>query len=99
MKKVVYKYPLDPNYPKLSIPGHGELLSAVEQKGDIVLYALVNVREKHDTYIIPDRVYDILLLGTGHEIPAWKFEGHTFLNTVNIGNGDLMFHVFYKEVI
>ena len=99
MMKVVYKYPVDITYPRLVVPTGAQLLSAVEQNGEIVIYALVDIREKHDTYIIPDVTYNILVLGTGHEVARWKLDSYTFLDTVKMNDGVLMFHVFYKEVV
>ena len=96
MMKVVYKYPLDPSYPRLDI--QGSILSAVEQKGDIVIYALIDKFEKYDNHVAYERAYEFAVLGTGQEIKDWKLDGFTFLNTVNISNGDLMFHVFYREL-
>jgi hypothetical protein len=40
-------------------------------------------------------VYEILVCGTGHEVTN-DISKYTFLDTVKISNGTLMFHVFYK---
>lgn len=91
MKKV-FKYTLNVTAEQvLELPKGAELISAKEQFGNIVLYALVNPEVK-----IYDG-YNILVLGTGYEVSE-HIEDYTFLNTVKIMMGKFMFHIFYKKM-
>lgn len=88
MKKI-FKFKLEITDEQiLSLPLNSRILSVAEQFGDMVLYAVVDTSEdlKED--------YKIIIHGTGH--PANDIDNCTFLGTVKMEDGQLMFHVFYK---
>ena len=91
MKKI-YKYQIIPqDFQALELPEGSKILSVSEQYNNIVLHALVNPDiEEID-------IYDIAVKGTGHDFPK-KLDTYTFLGTVKLMNGALMFHIFYKKV-
>lgn len=66
------------------------LLSVEEQRGDIVLYAIVD-DESNATIPI-----DIAIIGTGNVIRQ-NLSAYRFMGTVKLMNGGLMFHVFAKH--
>ena len=87
--KNIYKYTIMPtNKQDLVIPSD-KILSANEQRGDIVVYAI------RDERLEPIN-YTFRIIGTGHPID-YDISEYTFLNTVKMHNGSLMFHVFYKK--
>jgi len=63
----------------------------IEQYDGMVLYAIV------DTDSSETELYDIAVKGTGHDFPE-KLDTYTFLDSVKLMNGSLVFHVFYKKV-
>ena len=88
--KNILKYVLMPtDVQTLSIQSYS-VLSVQEQKGDIVVYALVD----HDLPVVE---YEFRVVGTGHTI-AFNPEDMEFLGTVKLHNGALMFHIFCREV-
>jgi len=66
------------------------ILSAKEQYGNIVIYALNDT----DLKIIN---YQFLIIATGNKCP--RIDGFKFLDTVRMENGAYIFHVFYKEYL
>ena len=85
--KRIFKYVLVPtDYQIVKLPTGSRILSAESQMDDIVLYALI---EDSQTYM--DNV-EIIVKGTGHD--ANDLKNFTFLNTVKLRDGLLMFHVF-----
>jgi len=91
MDKKIYKYTLSfEDLQTLSLPGRSEILSVCEQYGNMVLYAIV------DSEITVFHDYEIRIYGTGHPVPSW-LEDFTFLGTVKLSDGSLMFHVFYQK--
>lgn len=91
MKKI-YKYTLKPtDFQILELPKKSNIISVIEQKNQIVLYAIVN------DDISETELYDIIIKETGHDLPE-NFDLYTFLGSVNLINGSLIFHVFYKKV-
>lgn len=72
-----------------------KLLSAQVQHGNIVVWAEVDTD-------MPDRVFNIFPIGTGWDVSAFKedfFDTYAFLDTVQLGGGSLVFHIYYKEII
>ncbi len=87
--KRIFKYTLKAkDVQDVVIPYPNRILSVTEQYGSIVVYALVDDCEDRD-----GEIYNFQIRGTGHD--ASGLEGYTFLDTVKIHGGDLMFHVFY----
>lgn len=91
MKKI-YKYTLMvTDEQTLELPLGSQLLCAKEQKDEVVVYALVNPTEENREN------YKVLAYGTGHNI-AEDLSDYSFLDTVLIFNGGLVFHFFYKRI-
>jgi len=91
MKKI-YKYTLKPtDFQILELPKKSNIISVIEQNNQIVLYAIINDNMSET------ELYDIMIKGTGHDLPE-NFDLYTFLNSVNLIDGSLIFHVFYKNV-
>jgi hypothetical protein len=97
MTSKIFKYPIEvTDTQTIKLPAGSRILSVMNQYEKIVLYALVSDNEK-DT-----KEVSIRIVGTGHVIdffiPALEFGGgYTFLGTVSLHDGRLMFHVFYKK--
>ena len=91
MKKI-YKYTLKTvDFQNLELPKGSKIISVIELYDGIVLYAIV------DTDTSETELYDIAIKGTGHPFPE-KLDTYTFLGSVKLMNGQLIFHVFYKKV-
>jgi hypothetical protein len=75
---------------KVVVPRPGRILSVVNQNEKIVLYVMVNDNAS-STYSL-----EIIIYGTGHEIKG-NTDHLLFLDTVNLSEGDLMFHVFLRR--
>jgi hypothetical protein len=95
----IFKYIIEPD--KLSLdhsvtlelPRRAEVISAAEQREDIVIYAVVDVEEKKtDDHLI-------WIVGTGHEIPEAVLDQSLckFLGTVSLQKGDFMFHIYWTK--
>jgi hypothetical protein len=90
MKKI-YKYELDiTDNQTIDIPSD-TILSVMEQNSKVVVYALV------DTENVLLTTYEFGMNGTGNPI-NFDVDSFTFLGTVKLYDGGLMFHVFYKKV-
>lgn len=89
--QTIWKYTLkSQEYQLIEMPHSARVISAEEQFGEIVVYAVI---ELPNTSIPWNR--EFVVLGTGHETEHDLNEYH-FLNTVKLENGALMFHVFHK---
>ncbi|MBT2759901.1 hypothetical protein [Paenibacillus sp. ISL-20] len=87
----VWKYTLEVDESQdIDMPKGSEIISVETQGESIVIYALVRPQEEKDTY-------RVLVYGTGHDIHLNVTE-YKFLGTAKFGNGELMFHVFYKRI-
>jgi hypothetical protein len=93
---IIGKFPLETTDRQvLEIPAPAQILSVVEQRGEIVLYAILNPDAPTVTKVID-------IYGTGHQIPKERstYMGEpqktpgTFLGTVATIGGSLMWHVF-----
>lgn len=89
--KAIYKYPLKiTDGLQLELPKDSVVLSVAEQDSHIVLYALVDTVEKEkETHLIR-------IVSTGHPLPENFLLEFSFIGTVKMMNGQLMFHVFKK---
>ena len=89
----IFKYIIPPqDNCELVLPVGSKILSVAEQRDNIVIYVLVPVSDEE----LSTKKVKILVTGTGHTIHESMYE-YKFLGTVNMYNGTLMFHVFYKE--
>lgn len=88
----IYKYPLSAktvNY--LDLPKGAKIISTEPQRGGVNIYALV------DTEQTEEETFEVLLYGTGHNVTP-RIDEYTFVGTVSLHDGDLVFHIFYQKV-
>lgn len=90
--KSVWKFKLDPSQNNIvEMPLGTKILSIKCQREDIVIYGLVSLNEESK------EVYSLEIFGTGEPIPSY-INSYEFLDTVNMNNDELIFHVFYKRI-
>ena len=89
MKKI-FKYEIKPQDTQILSIQSKNILSAEEQHGKIVIYALVDTE-------IESIEYEFGLNGTGNNI-NFDIDLFEFLDTVKMDNGLLMFHIFYRTI-
>ena len=83
---VIWKYPLlVVSQQRIMMPAQAQILSAQIQQGKPMLWVLVNPRNEKVERIVS--VY-----GTGHVHDRDSFG--TFIDTFQMQNGELIFHVF-----
>ena len=70
------------------LPDRTQILSVAERYEKIMLYAIV----PEDTGVF--KMFSVRVIGTKQ---PGQIEGYTFLGTVKLGGGQLMFHIFYKQ--
>ena len=95
--KTIHKYELRLNLSDnvLQIPSNAEILKVDEQHGVYCLWAIVDTDE-----ISMD---DIVYYGTGHKLPIHMsiaediHKTHTYLDTLQFHNGELVFHFFIQH--
>ena len=75
----------------LLVPKGSKLLSVKEQYGNLVAYVLVGKVIKENTTI------NIRIFGTGHPIGINTTDEWKYLDTVMTNNGELVWHIFYKN--
>ena len=73
-----------------------KLLTAQDQHGTIVVWAEVDTDA-------PARKFEVFPIGTGWPLDPplnreCVLDTHTYLNTVQFAGGNLIFHVYYKDV-
>ena len=84
--KTIYKYPIKAaDRFALSMPQGARVLTVQSQREVPCVWALVDPSE-------PERLYDFALVGTGHK--REDLDGMSYLGTVQLLGGDLIFHVF-----
>ena len=84
----IYKYELQVvDEQEIEMYDEYKLLSVIEQNGKIVVYALINT-DSNPRYNVK-----FIMRGTGHN--AEKAANLTFLGTVKLLNGLLIYHIFY----
>lgn len=85
----IYKYPLAMlDEQTIMIPGGAQLLSVQVQHGVPCVWALVDpVKDKQK---VKFRIF-----GTGHSVPPRGIETMTYFGTIQMADGDLVFHVFH----
>jgi hypothetical protein len=89
MDRRIYKYPLvfeDQQF--VELPVGSDILSVAEQRGQIVLYAIVDTEEEDKAEVL------VYIYGTGNPMGKANPRAKHFLGTVNTHNGALMWHVF-----
>lgn len=89
MSRVIFKYPITEDNNKLKLTRPAEILSAIIQDGNIVIYALVDKDEIRGT------IFDFKILGTGHPANMITLSEYNFLSTLK--DGSYVWHIFYKK--
>lgn len=84
----IYKYTLKPTESQTVAINGTRILNAIEQNGDIVVYAI------HEDAHNPVN-YEFAMFATGQPID-FNLSDFTFLNTVEPQHG-IMIHVFYRK--
>ena len=90
--KAIYKYPLvsEVEQQQIHLRKGSEILSVMEQRGDIVLYARVDPASS-----LPEQRVTVWIYTTGS---ALYCPGEArFLGTVSLRGGGLVYHVFVEE--
>lgn len=82
----IFKYTLDGSPVTISLPRGAKILSVAEQNERVVLWAMVDPKE----LALQERV--IQIFGTGH--PIEDAESLTFIGTVLMHKGKLVWHIF-----
>lgn len=94
MSKMVYKYVLEATETQTITVPSTRILSVMAQQDNIVVFAVVepDSTEQH--------TFEFGVVGTGHLI-SFDSVNFEFLGTVSLQDegADLVFHVFYREVI
>ncbi len=86
----IYKYTLAIcDYQLIQLPEDAMVISVCEQYGNIVVYAIVNSQ----TYKTDE--FEFRIHGTGHLLEC--LDGWSFLGTIKLAGGTLIFHVFFKK--
>lgn len=87
--KRVYKYPFgSPTScsPLLQLPAGAQLLHVNSQGSGLYVWALVDAEAPADT------LYQVLIVGTGHDLPEGVNARH--INTFLVNGGSFVFHAF-----
>lgn len=94
----IYKYDIS-EAPICHITGPiTNILCAGEQHSDIKIWAEVDT-------MIPDREYEIIVVGTGWGVDIFSkdgtpiFDTHKYIGTVPLECGRLIFHLYAKEIV
>lgn len=84
----IWKYSLDlTDEQQLKIPKGSQILAVQVQRGDLVLWAIVDTEA-------PMEERGIVIVGTGHPFPNVGIARH--IGTVQMMDGALIWHVFEK---
>lgn len=93
----MFKYILDPDKREsdgsniIELPKWSEIKSVIEQRGEIVVYAIVpSIVEEMQRHLFQ-------VIGTGHNIPEDVLDYYKFLGTVSLRQGTLIFHIFHRR--
>ena len=108
MSRRIYKYPLDiynegtyvdGRIKEVRIFGFVNVLSVIEQNGDIVLYAIIDDTEAQEEIFEGEPVViRVAIIGTGHDGRGiLNSRDWYFLDTVKL-NDNLIFHIFIEEI-
>ena len=91
--KSIFKYKIDINSEKFGVSGPiTKFLSVQVQRSQVCIWAEIDTD-------IPDRHFAVFPIGTGWDtglIPI--FQKATFLDTVQLYGGDLVWHIYYVEL-
>jgi len=88
--RVIHKFTIETRSEQITIPRFAEILSCINQREKICLYALV---DKSYPYI--NRT--VYCIGTGQEMKNELVQKVYFVDTVIMHNGDLIWHIFVDK--
>jgi len=88
----IYKYPLRIGVTELNLPLDAEVLTVQTQNNEPMLWAIVDPDDSETE----KRVF--YMLGTGHRHPSSEFTDLEFIATIQLSNGELVFHVFERVI-
>ena len=94
MKKI-YKYPLEfTNYQTLQLPRGAKVISAINQRDQIMLYAIVDTAEQELTTV--EVSFEVVVQPTG--LAFENIDAYQFLSTVSLNDARYVFHLFYRQL-
>lgn len=90
MNKTIWKFPLNiDDFVTISMPKEAEILTVQTQNGSPYIWALVNPENEYQ-----DRYFEVF--GTGHDIPEEMGIKKLYINTFQLADGKLIFHLFER---
>lgn len=97
--QTIWKFILDPKDPfnpneviKVKMPTDAEILCVQAQHDEICIWAKCTPRKPSEPF--KTRCFEVF--GTGHSIPDEMFVQRSYIGTVQLENGSLVFHVFER---
>lgn len=97
MNDHIYKYELqNKNIQEIRLPRDVEVLSIINQRNKIVLYAFINydINEAKELF----DYYRINLTQTGEYAGNFHRENYTFAGTLSFYEGNTIYHAFYRKI-
>lgn len=89
----VWKYPLSiEDRQTIDMPRGTRALSVQVQHGELTVWALVDDDQRENLAPV-----NFLITGTGNPIQGLAFESWRFLSTVQLMQGQMVFHVFVQD--
>jgi len=93
VKSVIYKYPIEENYPVgVYLPTGAKVINCEIQHMTICVWVIQNPDALIDTY---DGKPDVFILGTGWEIDNNILYGYNYLKTFHVDS--FVWHVFVRK--
>lgn len=89
MNKQIWKFEINTNQITIEIPKEAEILTMQTQNEKPCIWALVNPENKKEL-----RHFEVY--GTGHNIYYDMGIERKYINTFQLHNGDLVFHLFER---
>lgn len=85
--ETIWKFTLEPkSFQQIEMPAGAQILSVQVQREDICVWAVVNPAAQKESRILE-------IVGTGHRMSKAT---RKFLGTIQMDNGNLVFHVFER---
>ena len=93
MTKKIFKYTVEiVQESTILLPAGAQIISVMEQRNKIVLYAIVPFPIEEDVM----KKITVRVVGTGHII-GFDTKDYEFAGTVSLHSGELVFHIFYRD--
>lgn len=90
MKKQIWKFPIEQkDRIRVTMPIGAEILTVQEQRDHPCIWALVDPNAQRE-----ERIFEVF--GTGHEINYDMGVERKYINTFQLAEGDLVFHLFER---